>query len=135
MALAHHLMTVVYNLLARGGQYVELGADYYDRHNKEKVVGRLVQRLIRLGYYVDLKEGAPTLPPPADMAAPEQASDSSQPLWPPDSPIPAASPIPVPARKRGRPCKCLERGIKCTHAGSPNINLLIPHASAPPKFS
>src|SRR5438045_2538064 len=54
MALAHHLITIVYNVLVRNEEYVELGGDYYDRQNKPKVVSRLVARLTRLGYNVDL---------------------------------------------------------------------------------
>src|ERR1019366_4897629 len=54
MALAHHLITVVYKVLLSGDKYVELGSDYYDRRNKPKVVSRLVARLTKLGYYVDL---------------------------------------------------------------------------------
>jgi len=42
IALAHHLITVVYNVLARREEYVELGGDYYDRRNKPKAVSRLV---------------------------------------------------------------------------------------------
>src|SRR5438045_6571346 len=55
MALAHHLITIVYNVLARGEEYVELGGDYYDQRNKPKTVSRLVARLMKLGYYMDLK--------------------------------------------------------------------------------
>src|SRR4051794_2740283 len=33
MALAHHMIVIVYNVLARNEEYVELGADYYDRRN------------------------------------------------------------------------------------------------------
>ena len=38
-----------------GGVYVELGEQYYDQQNKTKAVGRLVQRLHSLGYYVTLQ--------------------------------------------------------------------------------
>ena len=55
MALAHHLLVIVYQVLRRGEQYVEFGGDYYDRSNKPKVVARLVTRLRKLGYEVDLK--------------------------------------------------------------------------------
>src|SRR6266568_9244283 len=62
MALAHHLITIVYNVLARSEEYVELGSDYYDRRNKPKAVSRLVERLLKLGYYVDLKPVNEELP-------------------------------------------------------------------------
>ena len=59
MALAHHMIAIVYNTLARGEEYVELGGDYYDQRNKPRVVSRLVARLTRLGYYVSLKPVEP----------------------------------------------------------------------------
>jgi hypothetical protein len=56
MALAHHMMiAIIYNVLARREEYVELGADYYDQRNKPRVVSRLVTRLTKLGYYVSLE--------------------------------------------------------------------------------
>jgi len=45
MALAHHMLVVVYQVLSRSEEYVEFGADYYDQRNKPKVVARLVARL------------------------------------------------------------------------------------------
>jgi hypothetical protein len=45
LALAHHMLVVVYNVFSRQEEYVELGADYYDQRNKPKVVPRLVKRL------------------------------------------------------------------------------------------
>lgn len=55
MALAHHLIAVVYNVLKRGEEYVEVGGDFYDRRNKSKTVSRMVARLAKLGYQVTLK--------------------------------------------------------------------------------
>ena len=55
MALAHHMITVVHQVLSRQEEYVEFGADYYDQRDKSKTVSRLVARLARLGYNVDLK--------------------------------------------------------------------------------
>jgi transposase len=49
MALAHHMMTVVRQVLSRKAEYVELGGDYYDRRNKPKTVARLTGRLARIG--------------------------------------------------------------------------------------
>lgn len=54
VAVAHYLLIVSYQLLHKGGQYVELGGDYYDQRNKPKVVRRLVERLNRLGYNTEL---------------------------------------------------------------------------------
>ena len=55
IALAHHMITIVFNVLSRGEEYVEMGGDYFDRRNKPKVVSRLVTRLTKLGYYVSLQ--------------------------------------------------------------------------------
>jgi transposase len=115
MALAHHLITVVYHVLSRGEVYTELGGDYYDRRNKPKVVARLVQRLSRLGYYAEL-----TPIGPATSGSDTPASDTQ------------AAQTPLSAkRKRGRPCKCAERGIICRHTTSQQVNLLIPDPTSP----
>lgn len=55
IALAHHMITIVFNVLVRGAEHVELGGDYFDRSNRPKVVSRLVTRLTKLGYYVNLQ--------------------------------------------------------------------------------
>ena len=49
MALAHHLILVVHQVLSRKEEYIEFGGDYYDQRNKPKTVARLVKRLQRLG--------------------------------------------------------------------------------------
>jgi transposase len=77
MALAHHLITIVYNVLARREEYVELGGDYYDQQNKPKVVSRLVSRLRKLGYTVDLTPIDPSEPPLA-VAEPEPTVESNR---------------------------------------------------------
>jgi transposase len=127
MALAHHMLTVVFNVLSRKERYVELGGDYYDQRNKARVTSRLVARLTRLGYYVDLRSAAPEVAPPATA---ESLPDAvAEPVDPVDS---AAVPVP---KKRGRPCKCAERGIICKHGTSAVPMSLIPQSSSPAKFS
>jgi transposase len=116
IALAHHMLVIVYNLLARGEQYIELGGDYYDRQNKPKVVSRLVKRLMSLGYYVDIKPVEDELPTSSLTSAMDYA-------------------VPTPKRRRGRPCKCAERNIVCTHGTSEGVKSLIQHASSPAEFS
>ena len=137
LALAHHLITVVYNVLARGEEYVELGSDYHDRRNKPKVVSRLVKRLTRLGYYVSLEpvesESAKSDVPqtrrsgirPASIAPgplpqmlagsdslPEEQTVAKRvrPSRPSDSSERSTNTKPDRnvKRKRGRPCKCAE---------------------------
>lgn len=132
MALAHHLLVVVYQLLSRKEVYVELGGDYYDQRNKPKVVARLVTRLQKLGYQVDLTLAEPEassqpaaiewLSPPANEASSELA----------DRPIEGAVLV---KRKRGRPCKCAERGIICKHQTTAEFNSLIQQTSSPERFS
>ncbi len=41
-------------MLTRGQPYHELGAQYFDQHEREHVQRRLVHRLERLGYAVTL---------------------------------------------------------------------------------
>jgi len=120
IALAHHLITVVYQILSRAEVYIELGGDYYDRRNKPKVVARLVSRLSRLGYYAELR---PIGPPQTNAdPSPPEAAEASQ----------AASNL---KRKRGRPCKCSERGINCKHTTSVQVNPLIPQPASTVRFS
>lgn len=108
MALAHHMITIVYNVLARGEEYVELGGDYYDQRSKPKVVSRMM----KLGYQVTLtpleteaRGSSEPLPEPP----PVQAASASKPGT-------SAQDTPIQKPKRGRPCKCAERGIICKHA-------------------
>ena len=92
MAVAHQLLTIIFHVIRDGSVYKELGAAHYDRQNKPKVTRKLVERLQKLGYYVTLQPIAESVETP--------------------SPEP---PKPQP-RRRGRPCKCAERGIECKHA-------------------
>jgi transposase len=130
IALAHHMLTVVYQVLAEGAEYIEMGGDYYDQRNKPKTISRLVGRLASLGYYVSLR---PIAPESEDEATPALLH----------APAPVAPAMPVSAavaaatgpRRRGRPCKCEERGIICRHRGAGEVNSMIPQPSSPGKFS
>ena len=124
MALAHHLLTIVFQVISREEHYKELGADYYDQRDKPRVAARLVARLIKLGYYVDLTPAEPNVSAidiPAPSAVEAECTD--------------AIPLAPPKRRRGRPCKCTERGIPCKHATSGGPISVIQQASAPDKFS
>jgi transposase len=90
MAVAHQLLTIIFHIVADGSVYQELGAAYYDRQNKPKVIRKLVDRLQKLGYYVTLQ----TIEEPVETPSPEP---------------------PKPQPRRGRPCKCHQRGIECPH--------------------
>ncbi len=54
-ALAHTLLVVVYHVLNRRRPYQDLGADYLDRLEPERLTKRLVKRLERLGLKVTLE--------------------------------------------------------------------------------
>jgi hypothetical protein len=129
MALAHHMLTVVYQVLAEGAEYIEMGADYYDQRNKPRTVSRLLGRLARLGYYVSISpigpvstgESAPAVDPPVQVTPAKPPSESE-----------AAA---TGQRRRGRPCKCEERGIICKHRGAKEVNSLIQQPRSPVRFS
>lgn len=56
MAVGHTILVIVYHILHLPGTvYKELGADYFDRRNKETTARRAVKRLERLGYRVTLE--------------------------------------------------------------------------------
>ena len=112
MAVAHQLLVIMFYVVRDGSVYKELGEAYSDRQNKSKATRRLVERLQRLGYYVTLQ------PIEAEVAA---QSDS----------VPHSDPAPPQTRKRGRPCKCAERGIVCKHgkvSGETNSQQIPPNA-------
>jgi transposase len=89
VATAHQILIIAYHLLRDGGVYRELGGRFFDRINPARTTRRLTARLEGLGYEVLLR--------------------------PIDRPVIDVPPTP---KKRGRPCKCLERAIPCKHASS-----------------
>ena len=124
IALAHHMIIVIYQVLSRNEQYVELGGDYYDQRNKPRMVAHLVKRLNKLGYMVELREPPPYLaemPPATPVTASEPAEEAGK--------------ATVSARKRGRPCKCKERGIICRHGTCVGANSLHSQEVEAGKFS
>jgi transposase len=60
VAVAHTILTIVWHLLAHGGTYQELGADYYTHReeNPETLAARLKKKIESLGYTVELKPAA-----------------------------------------------------------------------------
>jgi transposase len=125
IALAHQLLLIAYTLLRDGQDYRELGADYFDRKNKPKVVNRLVQRLTRLGFYVTLQEAAALSAEP-EPVSPHIAAAVLTAESVCDAPSSDASVAPV-KRSQGRPCKCAMRSLVCHHKTAfrtqPPINL------------
>jgi hypothetical protein len=55
VAVAHALLVTGYLLVATGQEYKDLGADYFDRIDRERLTKRLVKRLERLGHRVALE--------------------------------------------------------------------------------
>lgn len=58
MAVAASLLTVVYHMIREGTPYRDLGADYFDQGDREAAARRLVSRLRKLGYNVQVSEVA-----------------------------------------------------------------------------
>jgi transposase len=55
VALGHTILVMVYHILNRGTTYTELGADYLDRLEPERLTRQLVKRLEKLGHKVTLE--------------------------------------------------------------------------------
>lgn len=55
VALAHTIEVVIYYLLKRKTPFADLGADYLDRHDKDRLLAGLVRRLERMGHKVTLE--------------------------------------------------------------------------------
>lgn len=55
MAVAHSIVVSAFHMLSRNEPYRELGANYFDEHQREHVVDRLTRRLQHLGYRVSLE--------------------------------------------------------------------------------
>jgi hypothetical protein len=58
VAVAHALLTTGYILLCTGKKYTDLGEDYFDRLNRDRLTQRLVKRLEKLGHQVSLQPAA-----------------------------------------------------------------------------
>lgn len=59
VALGHTILVMIYHMLRKGTTYSELGADYFDRLDTERLTRTLVRRLERLGHEVVLKSKEP----------------------------------------------------------------------------
>jgi transposase len=58
VAVAASILTAVYHMLTRQMTYDDLGADYFERANRDKLAKRLVRKLGDLGFAVELNEAA-----------------------------------------------------------------------------
>lgn len=55
MAVGASILTAAYHMLKSNEPYRELGPDYFDRLQKDRLLKRLVRKIEELGYEVDLK--------------------------------------------------------------------------------
>ncbi len=55
VAVGHTLLVIIYQVLKKGETYAELGADYLDRQEPERLTRQLVKRLESLGHKVTLE--------------------------------------------------------------------------------
>jgi transposase len=56
MAVAHSLLCVCYELLKMGQPYQDLGRDYFEKLNEDRVKRQLIHRLEKLGYAVTIEK-------------------------------------------------------------------------------
>lgn len=54
IALAHTMLVIIYHMIKNRLPYNELGDDYFNKMDKEKLKNNMVKRLEKLGYKVDL---------------------------------------------------------------------------------
>jgi transposase len=55
VALAHSMLGIVYHMLKKGVDYADLGADYFERRDGDRLTRHLIDRLERLGHKVILQ--------------------------------------------------------------------------------
>jgi transposase len=55
VAVGHTILVIIYHMLQDGVTYTDLGADYFDRLDTDRLTRTLVRRLERLGHEVTLK--------------------------------------------------------------------------------
>jgi hypothetical protein len=58
--VAHSLLAIIYTLVTRAATYADLGPAYFDERDRRHTSQRLVARLERLGYRVNLELPAAT---------------------------------------------------------------------------
>jgi transposase len=87
VAVARHLLVIIYHLLKDGTTYHEHGPDYLDDRTKERTRDRLVHRLQTMGYAVTVTP----LPPPPLQHRPHNHQPSPHPNRLPIVPPPSSS--------------------------------------------
>ena len=56
LAVGHTLLTMAYHIVKERSTYNELGADYFERLNEQRLVKRLASRIAMLDYDIELKK-------------------------------------------------------------------------------
>lgn len=56
VAVGHSILVIAYHLLTRKQPYSDLGANYFDEHDRQAVTKRCLNRLQKLGYQVTLEK-------------------------------------------------------------------------------
>jgi transposase len=63
VAVGHSILVIIYHLLTEGREYEDLGAQFFDERDRQRVERRLVRRLEALGYDVTLATRDPAAQP------------------------------------------------------------------------
>jgi transposase len=58
VAVGHTILTIAYHILTRKQEYIELGADFYDKRRKDTVIKQTLKRLESLGVKVSIEQSA-----------------------------------------------------------------------------
>jgi transposase len=58
LGVANTMLRAIYHMLKTDVLYQDLGADFFDRENRDRTVRRLAKRLVDLGYNVELRKAA-----------------------------------------------------------------------------
>jgi len=58
IAVAHSILVIAYHIIKDGTTYHDLGANYFDERDKEKVIRRYTERIERLGKTVTITDAA-----------------------------------------------------------------------------
>jgi transposase len=58
VAVQHALLTAIWHMLHNALDHRDLGANYFERHNKDRIRRHQVRRLEQLGYSVAIQEAA-----------------------------------------------------------------------------
>jgi transposase len=56
IAVAHSMLVIIYHMLSRKEHYCDLGGDYFDRQNQQRLRRHLIRRLESLGLKVTVQE-------------------------------------------------------------------------------